>query len=184
MSKYGYDHAVLAELDRVIRAAIPQLDFIRQGTLQEDYGGIDVYYTINADCPLQLRVRYNRPANAADEDITLRETEPPMIQRRSYAPLLLVVWLEQGNATFGKLIDVYRMSAFAMPRLWDRPIARTPNGNFLAVPIHELVHRRSLLRLGDQFAWAQACHDGNKRTQEIMRDWNGNGRSKSGDLNG
>jgi hypothetical protein len=34
-----------------------------------------------------------------------------------------------------------------------------------------------LLRLGDRFAWAAACHDGNERTQEIMRDWNGGSHS-------
>lgn len=174
---YHYDQHVYAELELVIQAAIPQTTRLRLASKEQDVGGIDATYEIDAtQCPLQIRVRFNRPHDAADVDVTLRETEPRMIERKTYAPLFLVVWFEQGYPVAGRLVDVYRMANHAIPRLHERPL--TPNKDrrhgFLGVPIWELVRYGSLLRIGDRSRnWVDARYRGADIARGIVDAHNG-----------
>lgn len=170
MRRYEYTDHELMEIEHMARMAIPlPRAVLKKATLQDDFGGVDALYTINGKCPLQIRCRFDRPAYAADMDISLRETEPSMIRRGTYAPLFLVVWLRKGYAVAGKLIDVYRMADGVNPPLEHREVHpnRTPPG-YILVDVSELHDTRSLLRLGDRDGWAAARLGGNEDTLRIV----------------
>jgi hypothetical protein len=179
--RYGYDERVEAEVERMARDAIPlprvllrkaslEEDF---GGLEEDFGGVDVHYTVNARCPLQVRVRFDRPANAADIDVTLRETEPRMIEAGTYAPLWLTVWLVKGFAVAGRLVDVYRLAERADPPLLEREAVANRDGGhgFIPIPMAELHSYGALLRVGDREHWVAHPLGGNDRTRRIVEQW-------------
>lgn len=170
MSRYEYTLQVQREIEHMIKQAIPGRVRITKADLQADFGGIDVVYQINGKCPLQIRVRFDRPHYAADTDVTFRVTEPAMIAADTYAPLMLFVWLRQGWAVAGKLVDVYCMADRIRPPLTARPVI--PNGDggpgFHAVEIAELVKASALLRQGDRDSWAAAVIRGNERTTRLV----------------
>ena len=165
-SRYEYSASVQAEIEHMVRRAIPAPVRLRKATLAEDFGGTDIHYMLNATCALQVRCRFNRPIWAADKDVTLRTTEPPMIAARTYAPLILFLWFREGYAKAGKLVDTYQMAGKL-----DLERPSTPNGDgssFIVITIGELVESSSLLRQGDDHDWAAACLGGNQRTLRIL----------------
>jgi hypothetical protein len=169
VSRYGYSPATRAEIERAVRDAIPGRLRLTQASLQEDYGGVDLHYTLNGSCPLQVRCRFDRPAYAPDVDVTFRSTEPPMIEARTYAPLMLFLWFRNGHYVAGKLIDVYRMAERADPPLDARPKRPNSDGTrWLAVGVGELHDARALLRQGDRDGWATACLGGAERLNRIV----------------
>jgi hypothetical protein len=168
-SKYGYDEATRREIEHMIRLAIPAPIRLKTADLPADFGGVDLRYTVNGTCDLQVRSRFNRPIWAADSDVTLRTTEPPMIARGTYAPMMLFTWFRDGYAKAGKLVDVYRMAERVDPPLHERQAI--PNGDgtgFIVVTIPELVSAGALLRQGDHHEWAAACLGANERTRRII----------------
>lgn len=169
MSRYDYSPQVQAEIEHMAKLAIPGRVRLTKASLPQDFGGIDVVYQVNGKCPLQIRVRFNRPYFAADSDVSYRTTEPAMILADTYAPLHLFVWVRDGWAVAGKLVDVYRMADRIHPALADRPVI--PNGDgtgFHVVEIAELVKVGALLRQGDRDEWAAAVIGGNERTQRLV----------------
>ena len=115
-------------------------------------------------------MRWDRPEYAPDDDITFRTTEPSMIARRTYAPLMAFGWLRSGRFVAGKLVDVYGMDQAIDPPLVSR--GRTPNTDgrtaFITVSVEELFASRSLLRVGDRAGWANALSDSDRRLQAIL----------------
>jgi hypothetical protein len=169
MTKYGYDEPTRREIEHMIRLAIPAPIRLKQADLPDDFGGVDLHYTVNGTCGIQTRSRFNRPIWAADSDVTLRTTEPRMIAKGTYAPLAIFIWFRDGYAKAGKLVDVYRMAERAEPPLHERE--SIPNGDgtrFIVVTIPELVAAGALLRQGDHHEWAAACLGGNERTRRII----------------
>jgi hypothetical protein len=173
---YQYDPLTKMEVERMARLALPDNTKIKPATLLQDFGGIDGHlYRVAGHCPLQVRVRKDRPYGSADKDITFRTTEQKMIREHTYAPLALFVWLQKGYAVAGKLIDVYRMADHIDPPLNDR--APIPNFDgvtaFVCVEIYELVKAGALLRQGDRDSWATARADGLKDLERILArtDW-------------
>jgi hypothetical protein len=90
----------------------------------------------------------------------------------TYAPLILFVWLTDGFAKAGKLVDVYRLYHNAEPPLEERERNDNHDGtSWLPVGIDELHNTRSLLRQGDRDDWAAAALGGNQRTKRIIDNW-------------
>ena len=110
MTDYQYTEQVLREVKRMARLALPHSTIIQQATQAEDFGGADGQLIANYTCPIAFRCRFDRPAFAADSDVTFRETEPGMMAEGTYAPLALFLWFRDGYAEAGKLVDVYRMN--------------------------------------------------------------------------
>jgi hypothetical protein len=170
VNKYGYTEQEWAEIEHMARLAIPGRAVLQRATLPEDFGGVDIHFKVDYHCDLQIRLRKNRPAYAADRDVTFRDTEWRPIQQGTYAPLMLFIWLTKGFAVAGKLIDIYRMDEEITPPLRERE--STPNSGdetgWVAVEIVELVRARALLRQGDRNEWAAAALGGNERTRRII----------------
>lgn len=174
MTKYDYDTDVRHEIERAVRAAIPlpRVNLTR-ASLADDFGGIDAVYTVNQSCKLQLRCRFNRPAYAADSDVTFRTTEWRMIAADTYAPLMLFLWLRAGHVVAGRLVDVYRMADRITPTLKERPPTSNGDGtSFVVVTIAELQAAGALLRMGDDDHWIAGCLGGNVRTLRIIEATN------------
>lgn len=174
MTKYRYEDPDWREIERITRLALlPHRTRLEAADLKSDFGGIDATMLCNYHCPLQIRVRKNRPIQAADIDITFRSTEPRMMAAGTYAPLALFIWMRDGWAEAGKLIDVYRMYEQISPPLAQRE--RIPNGDgtgFICVRIGELHDAGALLRQGGRDTWAAAHLGGDVATQRILeRDW-------------
>ena len=153
------------------RLALPHgWRIIKKATLKEDFGGVDAHYTVNHHCALQIRCRMNRPAKAADIDITWRITEPPMMRARTYAPLALFLWFKNGYAEAGKLVDVYRMVDNLEPSIFARPLHDYGSrGKFYVVGIPELFACDALLMLGGRDSWAAARLGGERDTVAILK---------------
>jgi hypothetical protein len=171
--RYDYSDHELREIELMTRKAIPLPRVVlKKSTLEADFGGVDATYTVNGKCAIQLRCRFDRPAYAADIDVSFRETEPAMIRAGTYAPLLLVIWLRDGYAVAGKLIDVYRMAGTIDPPLERRevrPNRRGPTG-YMLVDVAELHATRSLLRNGDRDGWTASRLGGNEDTLRIVEN--------------
>jgi hypothetical protein len=172
-SRYQYADGIAEEVRHAVRRAIGVNGArIQSATLSEDFGGVDLHYMINQRCPIQVRSRFNRPVYAADRDVTFRGTEPSMMGRGTYAPLMLFLWFRGGRIVAGKLVDVYRLHQNASPPLVERP--RTSNGDgtsWLSVTVSELHATEALLRLGDADGWTAARLGGNRDTQRIIEAW-------------
>lgn len=169
MSKYDYDDRTWAEVEHMLRKALPSNTRLEKSALEEDVAGVDAVYVANGSTPIALRVRYDRPAYASDCDVTFRTTEPSKMAANTYAPLVLFVWLVGGFAKAGKLVDVYRLYHNADPALEDRESFPNPDGTrWFPVPIEELHAHRALLRQGDRDDWAAACLGGNERVKRIL----------------
>jgi len=173
VTKYAYDDSVRREVERMARLAMPHGTRLETADLKSDFGGIDATMLCNYHCPLQIRVRLNRPIWAADTDITFRTTEPRMMGAGTYAPLALFIWMREGWAEAGKLIDVYRMYEHIVPPLLLRE--RVSNGDgtgFICVRIGELHDAGALLRQGGRDDWAPAHLGGDVATNRILeQDW-------------
>lgn len=167
--KYAYDEHVWAELGRMARLALPHGSILKRATLPEDFGGVDAHYIVNHCCGMQVRCRYDRPANAPDLDVTWRVTEPAMIDAGTYAPLALFLWFKNRYAEAGKLIDVYRMAEKIEPPLGERPInGSRKTGLFHTVTVPELHEAGALLMLGGRDRWAPARLGGERDTIRIL----------------
>lgn len=176
LSKYEYTGQIQAEIEHMVRLAIPlPRVLLTRATLGEDLGGIDVHYMINGRCPLQIRTRFNRPAYAADIDVTFRSTEPSMMAAGTYAPLALFIWVRGQYARAGKLIDtatLYDYYPLEDPDKFTRE-SNNDGTSWLAVTIPELVKARALLRQGDEREWAAARLGGNQRVLDIIKRYSG-----------
>ena len=117
-SRYEYSAHDWAEIERAARRAFPTGTRLHRVSLEADFGGVDAVYRIDHRCDLQIRVRRDRPAYAADEDIAFRKTEPAMIAAGTYAPLAFFLWMKDGFVEAGKIVDVYAYGR------GDRPTAR------------------------------------------------------------
>jgi hypothetical protein len=169
---YHYDDWVNEAIQRLVRSLFPPGTPLKRVSLQDDFGGIDFRYEVHHSVPLQVRARFNRPAYAADSDITFRTTEPAMITAHTYAPLALFVWFVGHVIVAAKLIDVYGMAARLTPTLADRP--RISNGDgtgFLVVEMGELHAVSAVLRLNDGQVWATATLGGEMRMNRIVSQW-------------
>jgi hypothetical protein len=166
MTRYVYTDDTQRELEHMVHCAIPVSARLSRATVTEDFGGVDVHYVLNGRCRLQTRCRFDRPAWAADQDITFRTTEPAMIRARTYAPLALFAWFREGRAYAGKLIDIYSMAERVE---LDRPATSNGDGTaFIVIRFSELFDAGAVLRLGDRHGWVAACLQGNERTLRIM----------------
>jgi hypothetical protein len=170
----GYEYAdwVVREVERAIRDAIPLPRIsLKKASLEDDFGGVDFRYTVNQSCDVQVRCRFNRPAYAADTDVTFRHTEPAMIEARTYAPLMMFLWLRDQRAVAGRLVDVYRMAANIAPSLAQRQWIQNRRGTrtyFTTVDMAELHASKALLRIGDDDHWVAARLNGNTDTLRIL----------------
>jgi hypothetical protein len=180
MSTYQYDPDIEAEFMRALRTFFPSGTRIDKVPREADYGGVDVLYQVNYRCPVALRWRPDRPANAANVDITLRSTEPAKIAAHTYAPILIVLWTRNRLTVATRGIDVYRMADRVSPPLATRECQ--PNGDgtsFLTVGIMELLACEAILRWGDRNAWVTVPLDGLARIEQILADWMPQGRASS-----
>lgn len=169
MTKYEYEDFVYAELARVLKGLFPPRTPLQRASRERDLAGIDAEYLVNDCCPLALRVRFNRPAWAADADITFRTTEPRMIADQTYADLAVFAWFTGHQCVAAKLIDVYRMAERLEPPLTERPPFQNRDGTrFVFVEIAELHQTHSLLRLYDGHVWATAMLGGEVRLNQIL----------------
>jgi hypothetical protein len=168
--KFQYEAWVYEEIGRCIRGLFTSGISLRRATLNEDFGGVDVHYVVDHETPLALRCRFNRPAGAADSDITFRETEPRMIQAGTYAPLAVYFWFVDHHIVAGKCIDIYQMAEKLEPAFADREVC--PNFDdgpgFYSVPVSELHEARALLKLFDGTVWATAVLGGEQRITRIL----------------
>jgi hypothetical protein len=171
--KYDYDDHTWAEVEHMLRKALPSNSRLVRSDLADDFAGVDATYIVDGKTPVALRVRYDRPAYASDSDITFRTTEPPKIAAGTYAPLVLFVWTKGGFAVAGKLVDVYRLFHSVTEPLEERTSYPNHGDNtrWFPVPIEELVATKSLLRQGDRDDWAAAVLGGNERTKWLIRNW-------------
>lgn len=171
MSRYEYGDQTIREVERMARLALPHGTVIQRATLEEDFGGVDGQLIANYHCPIQFRCRFNRPAYAADSDITFRDTEPMMMIRRTYAPLALFLWFRGGYAEAGKLVDVYRMDERLNPPLCLREVNPNRDGGpgFHVVTVSELHETGALLMLGGRDRWAPARLGGERDTVAILQ---------------
>ena len=171
MSGYDYSEQVLREVERMARLALPNGTVLKRATLEEDFGGVDGQLIANYHCPIQFRCRFNRPAYAADSDVTFRETEPAMMAASTYAPLALFLWFRDGYAEAGKLVDVYRMNGEIEPPFLFREVHPNRDGGrgFYVVTIAELHTTRALLMQGGRDRWAPARLGGERDTVAILR---------------
>jgi len=167
---YHYDDWVYREIERCMRIGmLPPGISLKLATKQEDVGGIDATYVVNHKVPLQIRARFDRPAYAADCDITFRTTEPAMMDKRTYAPLALFVWFVGNHIAAAKLIDIYRMAESIQPKLGDRPAI--PNGDgtaFHSVTIPELLQASAWLRNFDGETWNTPSLGGQMRLNMML----------------
>lgn len=171
MPDYAYDDQTQREVGQMLRDALPGGTVLKAG-LQEDFGGVDVHYVANYHCPIQVRCRFNRPAYAADIDVSFRSTEPTMIVEGTYAPLMLFLWFRDGYVQAGKLVDVYRMHDRISPMLAARPMQANGDGTaFCTVSIAELHEAGALLRNGGRDGWATSRLGGMRRVEQIMAAW-------------
>ena len=170
---FQYDPDEWREIEHATRLAMPHGTILQKATLNADFGGIDATMMCNYRCPLQIRTRKNRPRQAPDIDVTFRSTEPRMMAKHTYAPLMLFLWMWDGYVEAGKLVDVYRMYDHVRPPLEQRE--RIGNGDgtsFLCVTIGELHDAGALLRQGGRDNWAAAHLGGDMATQRILaKDW-------------
>jgi hypothetical protein len=167
---YGYERSITAEIEHLLAQALASLGRTEQATLQEDVRGTDFHYLLG-DLAVQVRARFDRGKHFQGIDITFRTTEPAMIARHEYAPLMLYVWLEAGLADFAYLVDVYAM-ADAMDRgriapFEDRPAVSNGDGTyFKEVAAGDLFKARALLGNGDRYAWTATPLSGLFRLRE------------------
>ena len=82
-SRYEYSAHEWKEIERAARLAFPKGTVLQRAPIEDDFGGIDAVYRVNHRCELQIRVRHDRPAYAADKDVAFRTTEPRALTRRS-----------------------------------------------------------------------------------------------------
>lgn len=168
-SRYEYSAHVWGEIERTARLAFPSGTVLQRASHAEDLGGVDAVYRVNHRCELQIRVRHNRPAYAADEDVAFRTTEPAMIADGTYAPLAFFLWMVDGYVQAGKLIDVYRMAEKIDPPLPARePKAGPDGGQFYLVTIDELHKCRALLMQGGRDKWAAARLGGERDVLRLL----------------
>lgn len=169
MTNYEYEAEEYAEIARVMRGALTVSDSLKRVTLQDDFGGVDVQFVINQHVPVALRIRRDRPAYAADIDVTFRHTEPFKIQARTYAPLAFFGWFHHHRIVAAKIVDVYRMDKAIVPRLQDRPVIDNGDGTgFVCVEIAELHTAKALLRLYDGNHWTTQILAGEIRLRQII----------------
>jgi len=156
MTTYQYDAWIYDEIKQTIRGLFGAGVHLAQASRAEDVGGIDACLTVNHRAQVQLRVRFDRPLYAPDDDIAFRLTEPAMIAAKTYAPLMLYFWMKGRRIVAGKCVDVYRMADGIVPPLADRPciMANDGNGGLRTVRIEELYASRSILAFYDGIHWA------------------------------
>lgn len=177
--RFDYSAHEWEEIDRLARLAldVPGIQTLARATRREDFDGVDVHFTVNQRCDLQVRLRRDRPGGAEDEDVTFRTTELPMIQRGTYAPLVLFVWVANGRAIAGKLVDPYALNGskaiwpLQNERARPRRSQRNPDGStswWFAVSIAECWTAKALLRMGNRSAFVPAICHGDDFTQAIV----------------
>jgi hypothetical protein len=178
MTNYEYTQNVRHQIEKSVRQAIPIPRLtLTPAELGDDLKGVDAHYRVNQSCDLQIRCRFDRPAYAADSDVTFRHTEVSMIEQHTYAPLMLFLWFRQGFVVAGKLVDVYRMADNIEPDLrhrhWEKNRRGTPT-YWTAVEVAELHKAGALLRQGDDDHWIAVRING---TTDTLRIINGNVKS-------
>jgi hypothetical protein len=172
MRGYDYPPEIWAEFERALRLFFPANTRIKKAPLGTDWAGIDALYYVNYRCPVALRWRRDRPANASMIDITLRSTEPAKIAAGTYAPILIVIWTVENMTVATRGIDVYRMASHVQPPLAARSCQDNGDGtSFLTVGILELYACDAILRHGDRNAWVTVPLDGMARIERIMTEW-------------
>jgi hypothetical protein len=157
MTTYQYEPSVTTELSHMLGLAMASLGRTEPATLIEDLRGTDFHYRVG-DLDVQTRTRFDRGEHFHGVDITFRTTEPGMIARRSYAPLMLYAWLERGLATYGYLVDVYAlaraMELGRIPAFDERTAESNGDGTaFKTVTAAELYTARALLGNGTRYHW-------------------------------
>jgi hypothetical protein len=178
MTNYRYPEWVEQEIRRCCRMGLfPPRTALRPATFHEDVTGTDDHVWIVGvnRVPLQIRVRYDRPAMAPDIDITFRHTEPAMIAAGTYAPLALFIWTITNTRQIvaAKLIDVYRMASKIQPSLTERALTLNldESSAFLAVGIGELYAPAALLRTFDGMNWNTPTLGGEARLNRILESY-------------
>jgi len=184
MTKYGYSVPVEHEIGHMLSMAMRAFDRTVHATLQEDFGGTDFHYLIG-DLPVQARARFDRGQHFHGVDITFRSTEPAMIAAQTYAPLMLVVWLEGGLAELGYLVDIpsldRAMRRGTIPPFDQRlPVVNRDRTRFYVVQHAELDIARSLIAVGDRYSWTRTgpadrvtrIINKNARDRQVTIDWN------------
>ena len=169
---YQYDARITDAIQRCTRELFPPGTPLRRASLPEDYRGTDFHYTVDHRVPLQVRARFNRPAYAADSDITFRTTEPRMMAAHQYAPLALFCWFKDDHIVAAKLIDIYRMVDALAPGVAARPPTRNADGTgFHVVEMIELIAIGAVLRFFDGHHWATQMLGGEMRMYRIIKHW-------------
>jgi hypothetical protein len=169
MTSYVYEPWQAEEIQRVVRSMLAVHIPLKRAPLHEDFGGVDVHYIVNHAVGLQVRSRFNRPAYAADYDITFRSTEAPMMAKATYAPLAVFFWFQNHHIVAGRLVDVYRMRDRLTPPLLARPHCENGDGTaFQVVTIAELQDSSALLKIYDGNVWATATLGGDARLYRIV----------------
>lgn len=169
MTNYLYEPWQAEEIQRVVRAMLAVHITLKRAPLQEDFGGVDVHYIVNHNVGLQIRSRFNRPAYAADIDITFRVTEAPMMDAAKYAPLAAFFWFQDHHIVAGRLVDIYRMRDRITPPLISRVPCRNGDGTaFHVVTMAELHEAGALLKIYDGNVWATATLGGDARLYRIL----------------
>jgi hypothetical protein len=145
---------------------------IKRATLQDDFGGIDGTFIANSKLPIQFRCRFNRPAYAADSDITFRHTEPDMIHARTYAPISVYCWFVDNDLKAARCVDIYRMARQLNPTFKERVWYTNGDGTrFCTVEIGELFKYGALLKLFDGHNWATGNLSGQVRLDRIYQNF-------------
>ena len=167
IGRYDYPESTWREIEIMLPMAVPVRSRLERSDKPEDYAGVDAVYYVDASYPVAVRVRPNRPPYAPNIDVTYRITEPAKIAAGTYAPLLLFVWINDGIATHGKLVDVYGW--YNRTRDIQRAVQSNGDGTaWFPVKIEELYATRGLLRQGDRREWAPAWYGANEQTQRII----------------
>jgi hypothetical protein len=167
---YHYDDPIEDEIRRCLRGLFVVGTPLTRATKPEDVRGVDAHYVVDHRMDLQVRARFNRPAYAADSDITFRTTEPPMILAHTYAPVAVFVWFMDRYIVAARLIDVYAMAERIDPALGARHAFANGDGTaFHTVEMSELFKANAVLRIFDGNVWATSTLGGEARLNRLLQ---------------
>jgi len=161
---------VIPAIEHAMRGAFDSVISLRRSTRDEDLGGVDAHYVVNQQTKLQIRVRFNQLHGAWHNDVTIRTTEPSMIDAGTYAPLMFVFWCydKDQRVHAAWLLDIYQMAQHIS--FTERPIVENRDGQtaFYPVKISELTDAKALLKFYDGTHWARFHPDSRRQLARIL----------------